>query len=129
MMPRPIRLALVLCAMAAPLHSAAAQTFRTDDPVIRRMWQLGMDSSNTERLAQVLNDSIGARLSGTTGFQSAVDWLLATYRGWGVTARAELIKIDGRYLTSSSMAETMPSVMGIVDGLIVMARERRAAAK
>jgi hypothetical protein len=71
------------------LPPLSAQTFRTDDAVIRRIWALGMDSSHTERLAQVLNDSIGMRLSGTVGFQSAVDWLLAQYRSWGVTARAE----------------------------------------
>jgi thiol:disulfide interchange protein DsbA len=34
--------------------------------------------------------------------------------------------VDGRYLTSSSMAESMPGVITILDGLIVMAREQRA---
>jgi thiol:disulfide interchange protein DsbA len=33
--------------------------------------------------------------------------------------------VDGRYLTSSGMAESMPQVNTILDGLIVMARERR----
>src|SRR6185436_15701969 len=70
-------------------QAAAAQTFRAQDSVIRRIWSLGMDSSQVERLAQVLDDSIGMRLSGTTGFQSAVDWLSGIYRGWGVTVRQE----------------------------------------
>lgn len=35
--------------------------------------------------------------------------------------------VDGRYLTSSSKAESMPQVITILDGLIVMARERRPA--
>jgi len=48
-----------------------------------------MERSQTERLAQVLMDSIGPRLAGTPGFQSAVDWLAATYESWGVTARRE----------------------------------------
>jgi hypothetical protein len=69
--------------------SAEAQTFRTNDPVIRRMWQLGIQQSQTEALAQVLMDSIGPRLAGSPGFQSAVDWLEKTYRGWGVTVRRE----------------------------------------
>jgi carboxypeptidase Q len=69
--------------------SAHAQTFRTQDSVIRRIWSLGMDSSQVEHLAQVLDDSIGMRLSGTTGFQSAGDWLTALYKTWGVTARQE----------------------------------------
>lgn len=35
--------------------------------------------------------------------------------------------VDGRFLTSSSKAESMPQVITILDGLIVMARERRLA--
>ena len=34
--------------------------------------------------------------------------------------------VDGRYLTSSSMAESMPGVITILDGLLVMARDQRA---
>ena len=37
--------------------------------------------------------------------------------------------VDGRYLTSSSMAESMPQVITILDGLIVMAREKRPAGR
>ena len=33
--------------------------------------------------------------------------------------------VDGRYLTSSGMAESMPGVISNLEGLIVMARERR----
>jgi len=83
---RSHQLAIVLCCAATP---AAAQTFRSTDSVIRRIWSLGMDSSQVERLAQVLDDSIGMRLSGTSGFQSAVDWLTGMYRSWGVTVRQE----------------------------------------
>jgi carboxypeptidase Q len=68
---------------------AAAQTFRSDDPVIRRMWQLGMEQSQTERLAQVLMDSIGPRLSGTQGFAASVDWVERTYRNLGINVRRE----------------------------------------
>ena len=34
--------------------------------------------------------------------------------------------VDGRYLTSSGMAESMPAVIQTLEGLIVMARDRRA---
>jgi protein dithiol oxidoreductase (disulfide-forming) len=34
--------------------------------------------------------------------------------------------VDGRYLTSSGKAESMPQVITILEGLIVMARDRRA---
>src|SRR5438132_9256676 len=83
---RPVALALSLLALHSP---ADAQTFRTQDSVIRRLWALGMDSSQTERLAQVLDDSIGMRLSGTAGFQSAVEWLTEIYRSMGMTVRQE----------------------------------------
>ena len=43
---------------------ASSQTFPSDDPVIRQMWVEGMEQSQTERLAQVLMDSIGPRLAG-----------------------------------------------------------------
>lgn len=35
--------------------------------------------------------------------------------------------VDGRYLTSSGMAETMEDVIAHLEGLIVLARERRSA--
>ncbi len=67
-----------------------AQQFPTDDPVIKRIWDEGMtDKSQIGRLAQVLMDSIGPRLTASPGHQSAVQWLQDMYRGWGVPARAE----------------------------------------
>ena len=84
------RLSSLSCAVLltiAAFSAASAQTFRNEDPVIRRLWRLGMDSSQTERLAQVLMDSIGPRLSGTTGFAAAGDWLERTYKEVGVSAR------------------------------------------
>jgi hypothetical protein len=83
---RALRATTILLALAAP---AQAQTFRTADTVVRRIWTEGMERSQTERLAQVLMDSIGPRLSGTSGFQSAVDWLASSYAVFGVTARQE----------------------------------------
>jgi carboxypeptidase Q len=82
---------VLLTAFIATLSvgTLAAQTFRSDDPVIRRMWQVGMEQSQTEALAQVLIDSIGPRLSGSPGYQSAAEWLERTYKGWGVTVRRE----------------------------------------
>jgi carboxypeptidase Q len=69
--------------------TAAAQTFSTDNPVLRRIWTLGMDSSQTYPLAQTLFDSIGPRLTGSPGFKSASDWVIATYEEWGIPARTE----------------------------------------
>src|SRR5437868_2476667 len=77
---------LLLAGLAAP---STAQTFRTTDSVTRRMWRLGMDSSRLEALAQPFIDSIGPRLYGTAGFQSATEWIERTYQSWGVTVRRE----------------------------------------
>jgi hypothetical protein len=63
---------------------AQAQTFRTDDPVIERMWEEGMERSQTYPLAQALIDSIGPRLSGAPGFDQSADWLIQLYEEWGI---------------------------------------------
>jgi len=78
--------ALALCWGVAP---ASGQTFRTEDPVLRRMWTVGMEESQTERLAQVLVDSIGPRLSGSPGYDAAGEWLTELYRSWGVEVERE----------------------------------------
>lgn len=84
----PIRLASLAFVVAAA--NAGAQSFPTNDPVIRRMWDEGMTSkSRVADLAQVLMDSIGPRLSGSPAFLGATDWVMARYAEWGVSARKE----------------------------------------
>ncbi|MHB1863632.1 MAG: M20/M25/M40 family metallo-hydrolase [Gemmatimonadaceae bacterium] len=78
---------------ATPGNSAvfapSAPTFPTNDPIIKRIWALGMDSSHTEQLGQVLFDSLGPRLMGGPELKHAQDWLVKTYRSWGIDAREE----------------------------------------
>lgn len=74
----------LLPAIAAPTAAQAPA-----DPVLARIWTLGMDSSWTERLAQVLFDSIGPRLTGTDGLKHGNDWLVKTYASWGISAKNE----------------------------------------
>ena len=83
------RFSLLLSGLFVAVSTASAQGFQNDDPVIRSMWQVGMEESQTEMLAQVLIDFIGPRLAGTQGFQDAVDWVEDTYSGWGVEVRRE----------------------------------------
>ena len=78
-------LAAALC-LAAPL---SAQTFPVEDTTLRRIWQLGMDSSHTWELAQALTDSIGPRLNGSPGHRAGNEWLVSMYRTWGIEARNE----------------------------------------
>ena len=83
----------ILC--AALTSGAAAQGFPQpsgftwQDPVLRRMWAAGMDSSALPDLSQVLLDSLGPRLTASPGMEAAQDWLLRVYSGWGITARKE----------------------------------------
>lgn len=84
------RTAFATLAFLATTAAAGAQSFPTDDPVIRRMWDEGMTGkSQVARLAQVLTDSIGPRLSGSPAFLAATDWVAARYAEWGIPARKE----------------------------------------
>ena len=77
----------VLVSLAMGGNAVNAQTFPTDDPVIRQMWQEGMEEgSQVFDLAQALLDSIGPRLTGSPGFNAAGDWLVSKYAGWGIDA-------------------------------------------
>jgi hypothetical protein len=88
-MIRPLRATVLLCSLLSA-SGASAQSFPTSDPVIRRIWAEGMEQgSQVYRLGQVLLDSIGPRLTGSPGFQSAADWLVRQYGAWGVPARKE----------------------------------------
>ena len=86
-----------LAAVATALSlSAATQaqaqrptTFTTDNAAIKRIWQIGMDSSRVGPLGQTLLDSIGPRLTGIPGMLAASDWAIAQYTSWGIEAKRE----------------------------------------
>lgn len=87
---RSFPIILTLAAMAPAMsRDGSAQTFRNDDPVIRQMWTVGMEGSQTEDLAQILTDFIGPRLAGSPNLDAAADWALAKFAEWGVPARKE----------------------------------------
>ena len=79
----------LLLSSLALASSAYGQVMPTDDPVIQKIWDEGMQRSQAMSLMQVLSDSIGPRLTGTPGIKRGNDWLVSTYRKWGVTARNE----------------------------------------
>ena len=89
-MKRCLSMALVASLAATPIAttSLVAQT-GTTDPVLKHMWALGMDSSHTWDLAQMFFDSIGPRLTGTPAGNDASDWVMKTYRSWGIDAKRE----------------------------------------
>lgn len=63
-----------------------AQSYTTGDPVIRKLYEAGMQQSQVGRLLQVLSDSIGPRLTGSPGHKSGNEWLAKTYMSWGISA-------------------------------------------
>ncbi len=79
---------VTLAALLAPVGTGA-QSFPTEDPVLRAIWEEGMERSHVEPLAQTLLDSLGPRLTGTPDLAAASDWAIATYETWGIPARAE----------------------------------------
>ncbi len=96
-MRRPLLLATALLGLGSihlPAQAwtelpAVPLTFPTPDPVLKRIWSVGMDSSHTTQLAQVLLDSIGPRLTGSPGMRSASDWVINMYKSWGIDARRD----------------------------------------
>ena len=76
---------------AARLEAQTPATFPASQPTLERLWRLGMDSSQVQRLGQVLLDSLGPRLSGTARQKAANDWLLSLYRQWGADGRNERV--------------------------------------
>jgi len=131
---RALSLTVLLLAVVFPTESSA-QTFRTDDPVVQRMWDLGMDGSQTRELAHSLIDSIGPRLAGSPELLAAQDWLMSIYAAWGVEARKEeygewdawrqgtlhvdLVEPRVQSLDAEMMAWS-PATDGPVDGTVVM---------
>jgi len=82
-MPHLRRFLIPLTLAATPL---AAQS---SDPTVDRIFRLGMDSSQVQKLAQTLFDSIGPRLTGSPGMKAASDWVISQYKAWGIDARRE----------------------------------------
>jgi hypothetical protein len=69
--------------------AVGAQTMATDDPVLQRIWDLAMNQSQIEPLAQTLLDSVGPRLTGTPHMDRAQDWAVTMLSGWGYDAGRE----------------------------------------
>ena len=83
-------LRLAACAsLFAPATQVIAQQTGARDSIIARIRGEAEQRSQLYSLAQTLLDSIGPRLTGTVEQRRATDWVAATYRRWGIPARAE----------------------------------------
>ncbi|HVX41125.1 MAG TPA: M28 family peptidase [Gemmatimonadaceae bacterium] len=83
------RSAVIAAALTLAVATPGIAQTGTTDPVLQRIWRLGMDSSHTWDLAQTLFDSIGPRLTGTPNGNAASDWVIKTYKSWGIDAKRE----------------------------------------
>ena len=89
-----VRVLLTYSVVSLPIltgvpRSALAQSFPSDDPVIRQIWEEGVERSQVYELGQVMMDSIGPRLTGSPAMAAANDWAVAKYAQWGIDARKE----------------------------------------
>jgi carboxypeptidase Q len=90
MLMKKMLLSLTVFSVLAVAGPIDAQIFPTDDPVIQRMWQEGMEEgSQVFDLSQALLDSIGPRLMGSPGFEAAGDWVQSKYAEWGVESEKQ----------------------------------------
>ena len=80
----PIRILVFLLSVAVATPLAAQH-----EATLRRIESLAADSSQLERMAHVLLDSIGPRMTGTPQLDRASDWLVRQYGAWGIDARKE----------------------------------------
>src|SRR4051812_322622 len=86
----PMKRLLLIAAILLPVPGRAfAQDNPTGDPIVQRIYDEGMRRSQAAKLAQVLMDSIGPRLTGSAANRAANDWLVRTYTAWGVPAKNE----------------------------------------
>lgn len=79
---------VVLACLLAP-GAAGAQATAPSDPILGAIRNEGTLRSRVPELAQTLLDSLGPRLTGSPGSEAASDWVIRTYTGWGIEARAE----------------------------------------
>jgi hypothetical protein len=87
-----MKLRLFLMLTAAPLlvsTTLEAQEFPTDDPIIKAIWQEGMENSQAYTLSQVLADSIGPRLPGSAAYDAGADWVIQKFQEWGYEGRKD----------------------------------------
>jgi hypothetical protein len=84
-----MRKILIAGLLLAAVPAAAQAEWRTNDRVLRAIWDEGMQRSQLEPMAAALLDSIGPRLTGSPGQQAAHAWAVAQLSSWGAEARNE----------------------------------------
>ena len=84
-----MRRSLLVAALVVGAASLQAQGTPATEAAIKRIYAMGMDSSQAPKLAQQLLDSLGPRLLGSPDMKAAQNWAVKTLGGWGVSAKVE----------------------------------------
>lgn len=96
-----------------------ALQFPTDDPVLKRIWAIGMDSSWVVKFSQPLFDSIGPRLMGSPNLKAAEDWLVKTYASMGISAKEEQYGTWRGWIRGYSHIDLISPRVRSLDGMMV----------
>lgn len=96
-----------------------ALSFPTDDPILKRIWAIGMDSSRVKQQSQVLFDSLGPRLMGAPNTKAAQDWLVKTYSSWGISAKEEQYGTWRGWLRGTSHIDLLTPRVRTLEGTMV----------
>ncbi len=83
-----VTLSVVTLSLAV-VGSAAGQTYSTQDPVLRQIWEQAMNRSQIEATSQVFLDSLGPRLTASPEMERSQQWVIEKYASWGIDALRE----------------------------------------
>ncbi|MBT8396029.1 MAG: M20/M25/M40 family metallo-hydrolase, partial [Gemmatimonadetes bacterium] len=92
--------------------------FPVDDPVIKAIWDEGMDNSHVYTLAQVLADSIGPRLPGSPNFDAGADWALKLFAEWGMEGKKDEYGTWKRWERGVTNVDLMEPRVRSLDGMM-----------
>ncbi len=84
-----MRKTLLAVALLGSALTLGAQSTPAADAAIKQIWSLGMENSQTPRLAQALLDSLGPRLLGSPDMAAAQQWAINMLGSWGIEAKNE----------------------------------------
>ena len=102
---------------ARPVDRANAPYVRATPPtnaMIQQIHEEGMQRSQVMQIAQVLLDSIGPRLTGSTDADRAQAYMVKTFTNWGLEARIENYGTWNSWKNGAAFAELrFPRVRGL----------------
>jgi hypothetical protein len=113
------RFAVVAFGFLAVGNPVRAQTAPAVDSVMRAIRLEAFDNSQLRALAQPLMDSIGPRLTGSTGLTRASEWVVAVYDRWGIPVRSEQYGTARNWRRSTLHVDLVAPHVRSLEGLLM----------